>query len=448
MWQPADPSLGDRAATQLCRVAAEAHAALAELTRLVADFDDAGHWHGDGIRSCSHWMTINTGVDVRTADELLRVGRALRELPRLRASFESGQLSLDKVRMMTRVATPADEEVWVEIACLASGAQLLRICNGYTRAARADSPDSADEQQARRGLWAYWRDDGLLDVRALLPADDGAIVLAAIEATGKRLPVRDPSTEAGLDPAYSTFSARRADALIALCAESATGTSANHAASAPLAQLVVHVDVGVLTEDDSQGRCHVEGGPGLTASVARRLGCDAEIVTVTERDGLPIDVGRARRTISGRLRRALEIRDRGCRFPGCGIPGRYTHGHHIRHWAHGGRTDLGNVISLCGFHHRRLHDGAFSIALTDRGAPRFLGRFGNGIGSPDDEQPLDARLVRKRRLRRSSAHGITGTTPVAGDHGGRFDLAYTVAVLSDNCAWRQAHAAGVAAAGP
>ncbi|HYA01174.1 MAG TPA: HNH endonuclease signature motif containing protein, partial [Candidatus Binatia bacterium] len=65
-------------------------------------------------------------------------------------------------------------------------------------------------------------------------------------------------------------------------------------------------------------------------------------------DGLPIDVGRRRRMVSARLRRALESRDRFCRFPGRAVPARMTHAHHVRNWAAGGRTDLRNLVSLCG----------------------------------------------------------------------------------------------------
>jgi hypothetical protein len=441
-------SPADAAAAQLCRVAAEAHAAVAEMTRLAADFDDAGHWQGDGIRSCSHWLTINTGVNAYTADEVLRVGHALRDLPRLRAAFEAGQLSLDKMRTVSRVATAVDEDIWVELALHASGTQLVRICQGFTRAAGAETPDAANDALARRGVWAYWRDDGLIDVRALLPAEDGAIVLAAIEAAKVRLAERSTKpADARLDPALDTAGARRADALVALCEESSTRACAESDSTAPPARLVVHVDVGVLTGDDPQGRCHVDDGPSLSASVARRLGCDAEVVAITERDGLPIDVGRSRRTVSGRLRRALEIRDRGCRFPGCGIPNRHTHGHHIRHWAQGGRTDLGNVISLCGFHHRRLHDGAYSITVTDDGVPHFVDRFGRDIGPPDG-QSLDPRLMRRRRLVRRTLRGITPDTPVARDHGAHFDLHYAVAVVSDNCAARKLQSLGTPAAGP
>ncbi|MFW6200514.1 MAG: HNH endonuclease signature motif containing protein, partial [Gemmatimonadota bacterium] len=74
------------------------------------------------------------------------------------------------------------------------------------------------------------------------------------------------------------------------------------------------------------------------------------------------------RTISPALRRALEVRDRGCRFPGCGL--RFTDGHHVEHWADGGETRLDNLILLCGFHHRLVHEGGWRVERWGRGGER------------------------------------------------------------------------------
>ena len=79
---------------------------------------------------------------------------------------------------------------------------------------------------------------------------------------------------------------------------------------------------------------------------SQRLSCDAGLVRVSHApDGSILDVGRRTRTIPPALRRALEVRDRGCRFPGCGL--RFTDGHHVRHWAQGGETKLENLLLMC-----------------------------------------------------------------------------------------------------
>ena len=92
------------------------------------------------------------------------------------------------------------------------------------------------------------------------------------------------------------------------------------------------MDVSVLTGEDPRGRCNLDDGTPISAAVARRLGCDAQVVAITEREGLPIDVGRSRRLFTKPQRRALQARDGTCRFPGCGVPARRTHPHHLFPW--------------------------------------------------------------------------------------------------------------------
>jgi hypothetical protein len=118
---------------QLCELAAQTHAAMAELTRLAAEFNDLEGWCIDGVRSFSEWLTFNTGFAPRTGDELLRVGRALQTLPQIRTAFAAGRLSFDSVRELSRVATPDDEHLWLTVAAAASGAQLARICRACRR---------------------------------------------------------------------------------------------------------------------------------------------------------------------------------------------------------------------------------------------------------------------------------------------------------------------------
>jgi Domain of unknown function (DUF222) len=115
-------------------LAARIHAATAELVDLSAELDDNGAWSGIGMRSCAHWLSINIGVDVWIGGEMVRAGHALRDLPALHAPFADGRLSFDKIRAVTKVATPADDELWLEVALQASGAQLARICRGVRRA--------------------------------------------------------------------------------------------------------------------------------------------------------------------------------------------------------------------------------------------------------------------------------------------------------------------------
>ncbi len=131
-------------------------------------------------------------------------------------------------------------------------------------------------------------------------------------------------------------------------------------------QVVLHVDVNTLREQRSgvcceHGRAHFEEGPWLLPETARRLGCDASLVTVLEdKKGEVLNVGRRSRIVPAHSRRALLERDGVCQYPGC-HESRYVDAHHVVHWAEGGETSLDNLVTLCRFHHRQLHRGKFGI---------------------------------------------------------------------------------------
>jgi hypothetical protein len=193
------------------------------------------------------------------------------------------------------------------------------------------------------------------------------------------------------------------------------------------AQLLVHVDLDAL-RGDLPGRCELEEGPVLSSETARRLGCDAETVSSLEQAGLPLSVGRARRTVPPRLRRLLEARDEGrCRFPGCERR-RFLDAHHRTHWATGGETSLGNLVLLCFQHHRLVHEGEYTIEDAEAGELRFRNRHGVLCPSVPRSPPGSAdELVAENR---GSGLAITARTNRNGS-GDPFDLACAVdAVLS------------------
>ena len=114
------------------------------------------------------------------------------------------------------------------------------------------------------------------------------------------------------------------------------------------------------------GDSHMMG----SAETSRRLACDASRVVMRHgRDGRVVEVGARTRTIPPALRRALHHRDRGCRFPGCGLP--FGQGHHVRHWAHGGPTTLSNLALLCRRHHRAVHEEGYQLDRQPDGTLRF-----------------------------------------------------------------------------
>jgi hypothetical protein len=122
----------------------------------------------------------------------------------------------------------------------------------------------------------------------------------------------------------------------------------------PPVEVVLHVSAA-----DLEGATAL--GDGVPPAVSRRLLCDCGVVPMLEDErGKTIDVGRKKRTLPSALRRALEARDGGCRFPGC-TNRLFTDGHHLIHWIDGGETNLANTVLLCRRHHRYLHEYGFTV---------------------------------------------------------------------------------------
>ena len=145
-------------------------------------------------------------------------------------------------------------------------------------------------------------------------------------------------------------------------------------------------------------------------------------------DGHVLDVGRRTRTISPALRRALLHRDRGCRFPGCGL--RFCQGHHLRHWAHGGSTTLDNLALLCRGHHRAVHEEGFQVERDADGALRFRRPDGRPIPEvpPPVAVPADPveALWARHRAQGLALHAQSLTPSWLGE---RLDLAWAIDVL-------------------
>ena len=206
------------------------------------------------------------------------------------------------------------------------------------------------------------------------------------EGTGPNRPDRRPGHDAGTGVAAETrtpFPVRRADGLVEV-AEAYLDAEAKPASTADRYQVVLHVAAETLQahpgRDDVTAETptyinaelsHLEDGPHIPAESSRRLACNCSVVTLIEDDeGRSLSIGRKSRSIPSALRRALRARDDGCRFPGCDRT-RYIDGHHIEHWADGGKTSLENLVQLCRHHHRLVHQGGFGCERLDHGRIEF-----------------------------------------------------------------------------
>jgi Domain of unknown function (DUF222)/HNH endonuclease len=359
------------------------HLAAAECRwiQLVAEYDRREGWAHWGCHSAVQWLGWHCGLGGRAARERVRVGHALRELPQITAEFAAGRLSYSKVRALTRVATPMNEGDLVMLAEHATASQVDRIVSAYRGVLTVEEEvERANRQVAEQYLRTDTEDDGSMSIHARTPSEVGALFLQALEAARREL-CADARGEGGpAGPVHRLESATNVDAL-QLIAESFLEHGAASRDGSDRHLVTVNVDADVLVRDDPTGVCELDGGPSLAPETARRLGCDAaRFAIIRGAHGRVVAASDKTRAVSRRVRRMLRARDQGCRFPGCGSR-HLVEAHHVRHWAHGGTSELDNLVELCWFHHRLVHEGGWKLRLDERGEVVVTNPAGNVIST-------------------------------------------------------------------
>ena len=415
----------DRLGDEIAELAAHLDAATARLLDLIREFDAQGGW-SNGFRSCAAWLSWRVGFAPGAAREHVRVARALDTLPRLAQALAHGELSYSKVRELTRVATPETEAQLVAAARAGTAEHVERLVRGWRRMDRKAEAREAARQHTSRALHVYPDDDGTVRVRGRLTPEVGALLVKALAAARETLYQRRRDQAAESDP--PTMEQQQADAL-ALLAETALHHELDPGAPGERYQVVVHVDAEVLADADAAGQSVLEEGARVPAGTSQRLACDASRVVMRhDPDGRVVEVGARTRTIPPALRRALHYRDRGCRFPGCGV--RFGQGHHIRHWAHGGPTTLSNLATVCNRHHRAVHEEGFQIDRGPDGELRFHrpdGRLLPEVPPPSEVRGDPVEILRARH----DAAGLVlhAHTATPGWLSERLDIGYAIDVL-------------------
>jgi hypothetical protein len=332
-----------------------------ELLALLAEADRREAWRDQGAEDVCHWVSIRYGVSMWKAARWVEAGRSLPSLPLVAKALASGQLGIDHVVELCRFATPATEQRLIAWASERSSGAVKRRADLERRRSR----DEVVQVDRDRWLRSWTTADGLhVGIEAQLPVDQGATVELALTRLAEHMPDRPDDVEPGARRAPSEV--RRADALVQLCS-GRLATDPDH----DRATVVVHVDARTLLADTSQldavPNAEAEAGYVLAPATAQRLLCDARVqVSLDDATGVPLKLGRTSRTPSAAMVRALCRRDRTCRFPGCGRR-RYTDAHHVTWWSRGGGTDLANLVLLCGFHHRLVHEGGWRLRLFGDG---------------------------------------------------------------------------------
>jgi hypothetical protein len=362
----------------------EAHALRVEvdalMLRLLRQIDVEKTASAVSASSTGVWYRNRHRVGIGGAHRLVRVAKRVAAAPDvLGEAVAFGAVNLDQADVVTYALARIPREVGVEIREQAAAA-LVELCAELdpdqlkqvgARILSLVAPEVADEldrkamerdeAQARRERYFTLVPDGVgVRLSGRLTPEGAAVVRAAID------PLCTPTSHDGRSPEQ-----RRADALVDVCRLAlATTDLPENGGDRP--QVVVNLDFDILKQELGAGT--LDNGDRITPEAARRVACDAGLIPmVLNGHGVPLDVGRTRRLVTGGLRRALMARDRGCCFPGCDRDTRWTDAHHIVPWSHGGPTSLENTLLVCGFHHDQLHEpDGWTVFIDPDGRPTFI----------------------------------------------------------------------------
>jgi hypothetical protein len=361
--------------------------AAATLAR-VREIDGRGLAVGAGATSTLSWLRDRHRMSNGAASRLVKLARALdsdlsgtaEALAAGAVNVEQAQVIADAVAKLPAAHRTAGEEHLLGEAVTFGPRELGRLGQ---RVFEVVAPEEAEKQalaELERAERRAWHDRGLwltdiagtsrVRVTGWLDQDGAASVRAALDPLCAPRTTRRRTGDTDPDDVRSPAQ-RRVDALVEVCRlASACGQLPDNGGDRP--QVVVTIDFEKLREQVGAGT--FDDGSCLSPAAARRIACDAGIIpAVLATTSQVLDVGRHSRLATGPLRRALVLRDRGCAFPGCDRPPRWTDAHHIQHWSDGGPTDLANLVLLCGHHHRLVHHSDWQVRINPKdGLPEFI----------------------------------------------------------------------------
>jgi uncharacterized protein DUF222/HNH endonuclease len=335
-----------------------------------ASFAATDEYEAQGSVSPIHCIRLSCNMGSGAVGDRLAVGEQLNQLPESGQAMVEGEIGFAHLALIARTATAIadaagpvkpsfDETALLEKACEFSVGKFRDFCH---HARHVADPEGYAEGEAQgveaRSLTLTAGQGGMVWLRGLLDPEGGATVRAALE------PLARPS---GKDD-HRKRDRRLGDALV----ESAHrlldgGQLPQRATQRPHLQVTTTLETllgraGVPAAD-------VEFSPmPISAKAVERYACDCNVTRILlGADSAVIDVGRSKRVINPAQKRALNVRDKGCRWPGCDRPATWTSGHHLVHWTRGGPTDLPNLVLLCHRHHWMVHEGRWQLVKTAGG---------------------------------------------------------------------------------
>jgi hypothetical protein len=343
----------------------------AERLRRLGEIRRRGLFRREGFLSTAAWLAGRFGMSWGLARQQVRMAAALEEMPQTRRALQEGELSNSAVRVLVAAretdpeAFKEREDSFVEAARIHSTQDLQRVAAYWRQAVEREAAvDGEEKLRERRRLHASVTFLGMVRVDGDLDPETGETLLTALRA------VLDAESRSGGEPDTRTAAQRRADALGEVCRQWLDRSDrATVAGEKP--HVTLTIEGGVLN-GDAHGTSELDHAGPVPPALARRIVCDASIRRVVlAGPSEPLNVGRRTPIVPPGMRRAVILRDRGCRFPSCDRPHTWCDAHHVIHWADGGPTALPNLLLLCRRHHRMVHERrGFRLELLD-GKPVF-----------------------------------------------------------------------------
>ncbi|QQZ12559.1 HNH endonuclease signature motif containing protein [Rhodococcus sp. 21391] len=350
-----------------------------------------------GFPNTKMWLASKTLLEVGAAGRIVLLGRGLRLQPEIADEYFDTNISAEHAALIVKFCERPPKGMPLEALDDCRNA-LLFAATGPTantdavraviarleRAFESDDPPPSEDTDLNE-FHASKTLNGRVAVRGDLDAVTGEMLLSALSGLSKPRPAQDGTK----DP--RTPGQRRADGFTELLRRYLdSGIAGEEGGERPHVSLHVnakdladHTDCSARAQQDAassddslfavDGVAWTEWMGPLSLRAARLLSCDSIYTPIVLDDnGAPLDLGISTRTVTKRQRKALVARDRGCAFPGCGAPPSWCEGHHIIHWSAGGPSDMGNLVLLCGFHHRLLHHSDWEIEMGADRHPTFI----------------------------------------------------------------------------
>jgi len=336
-----------------------------DFSETAAAFSVTDEWDRQGSTSPIDWIRHNCNMASGTSADRVRVGEEMSKMPKSLESMSRGEIGFAHLSYMAGLASaqaesapnqPFDETVLLEKARRSSVGSFWHFCKKVRHANDPAGFNAEQEEAAQaRFLRLSAHDDGSVWLDGWLDSSGGAALRTALE------PLARPDG-GGDDRSRERL---MADALVDLATHALdTAQIPQRASQRPHLQVTATLET--LRGLAGAPAADMEFSSPVGSLTVQRLACDATISRILlNPDSVVVDVGRSMRVVSTPTRRALNVRDGHCRWPGCDRPASWSAAHHLVHWICGGATDLDNLILLCHRHHTRIHEGGWQLLSVD-----------------------------------------------------------------------------------